>query len=202
MGFIPDIAGIMEQFHIDSFINSFILEPDVPCSNQWKLFINTVVQNLYYQKWRVTLSSNKSLRRYADVHVLAGVHPLVSLITKFPKYSHKLIQLTELSFIYEQYDSLCRLCNKQSSDPVLHFLVECPKLYMSRDKLFDKIVNILQVSDYLKFSNLDDDLKCNVLLGDNDILSLRYEDWENFIIHILDDIQLMMSDMNEFLSSE
>ena len=116
------------------------------------------------------------------VHNTLNMHPLWTLGLKHAGSTWYFADLINLSLQFEKDAVLCRLCERSTYDIVTHFLIECPVMYQERDKLFEVVVNNLDVSNYVKFSHLEDHLMCETLLGSRVHVDISDSEWENMMV--------------------
>ncbi|XP_021371962.1 uncharacterized protein LOC110462348 isoform X2 [Mizuhopecten yessoensis] len=169
IGFLPDIYNIMVKFNIESFINDYVLNIFVPPMLCWKRFINRFIYDFYYIRWTDKLNTRDEHKRYAAIHSDPGINPILQLSTKQISQQHvwDLVELFKYSISCENELVICKICEKTSKDIVLHFILECPGLYLSRDKMMDGVVNAIEVLSYVQFSELSIEDQCSFLLGDH-----------------------------------
>jgi hypothetical protein len=184
-GFIAGIADIMKHYNIDFFMREFILNREVPPQRNWKRFIGNVIQTASEQKWRSALMTRKELNRYAETHENLTIHPLWSLGLRHPKYTWKLGMVIKLSTEVEKKGMVCKLCSRITSDIAAHFILDCPRLYSSRDRMMDEIVNVLNVQNYVDLTNLDDNEILNSILGSKRHVVIPDDEWETFMTAVV-----------------
>ena len=74
----------------------------------------------------------------------------------------------------------------------------------SRDKYLDQIVNILNVRDYVTFSDMEEYDQCDFLLGKRHVgeIELSDQEWELFVLHSARHFGLVHDEMRTLLSVE
>jgi len=123
------------------------------------------------------LMSNTNLHRYAGIHTGCGPYPLLSLGLKHKAYMQNILGMIKVPFIFETNFVICKLYSRGTNNICIHFLVDWPCLYMHRDELLDSIVNCLEVSQYVSFSNLSAQEQCDFILW-------NMGKWMNFVGNI------------------
>jgi len=100
--------------------------------------------------------------------------------------------MIKISFTFEKNSVMCKLCSKNTNDICMHFLVDCPCLFMHRDKMLDSIVNCLEASQYVSFSNLSAQEQCNFILGNRSLIDMDELCWEYLMMYIADCINVIL----------
>ena len=110
--------------------------------------------------------------------------------------------MIKLSFLHYDEDVHCKLCGELTRDIPVHFLISCHNLCKSRDKYLDQIVNILNVRDYVMFSDMDDYDQCDFLLEKRHVgeIERSEQEWELFVLHSARHLGLAHDKMRTLLS--
>jgi hypothetical protein len=198
-GFVKHIHQIMEKYKIDDFFQDYLIHREIPSKREWKLFIVNVIHSASHNEWRKSLSDRPNLNRFATIQKEIYPHPLWTLSLNNLAHTWKLSELIILSMTYEPSEVNCKLCQRKSTDIVHHFIMDCPKLYTSREHLMDLIVNVLSVESYVMLTYKPDNEFVNALLGSRDDMTLSDDNWSSFMIAVSTGISTMLKDMKSLL---
>lgn len=99
--------------------------------------------------------------------------------------------MIRLFFVYVNEIVVCKLCGQQGSNVIVQFLIQCCKLFETRDKLLDNVINILGTTNYITFSDLDETSMAKVIFGSRQYLDIEDNVWEQFMLMNSDSIAAM-----------
>ena len=199
LGFIPDICNILSKYGMTSFVRDFIIYNQYPNKFQWKVFIKNTMYNYVNTTWRQDVSSKPELARYGSVHTSIGLNPVLALCKDANNIWH-IVEFVKLCIDKIREEATCKLCSQNCTDICYHFIIECPSLCYSRDKMFNVIVRNIDANMYSEFEALSNNDKCDFIMGSRASVDLQDETWCALMIKLATEVHNMFVEMDTLLN--
>ena len=183
---IPDFIAALKRYNLVNILMVYVNTMRFPETLIWKRIVNDEIRKYKFMQYRVNVENNNQLiRRFGEIHILHSFHPCWYLSRKYKHISAKFGFLVLLSMIKLRTDIpyVCTQCEKQDCDIVKHLILDCEKLIPEREKLFDDLVSVMDVSHFVCFHDQPEEIILEGLLGgtNNVLHDMDPTDWEIFM---------------------
>ena len=106
------------------------------------------------------------MARFKSIQSESKIHPLWSLSIKYPEHFNEIANGVLISCNKIRSDE-CILCKRYSYDIDKHIIFGCIKTSHDKETLFDNICDMMDIHDFAKLWQDDDDAILSFFLGAN-----------------------------------
>jgi len=177
-----DIVKTLVRYDMLSFLENYITDSYIPDKRLWSRIVSQSVEINEENKWKLSVQCRPELHRFYCIHNCLTEHRLLRLAAVNPILTKQLLIMVKLGAMAIK-EGQCTLCDNYTVDIVKHLFTHCSELLNLRNKLYYAIVDILSVSDSVKFFDQDeDDVLIAILGGSNDFIdSINSDIWQNLM---------------------
>jgi len=178
-----DILNIANKYDLWHILTEFTNTGFFPSKVAWNRIVSSKIADCEYRRWQNLLSQLPGMSRYAAVHNALVPHRLWGMCELFPATSKCMFSLVKLC-VLPVTEGRCMLCECECDDIVKHQLLSCSQLVEERNSLSEQLFDCMEIHDYLKYEDCDDDEeKIVTLLGGvtHIVEDMTYHEWADFI---------------------
>ena len=157
-GITYDLVSVAVKYELQEYIVDYIKTSVLPPKWAWSNIISNNLHKREETTWVNKLLERTELTRFRSIHSSLNEHILIQLAGLYPEKKTQILHLLKLGCMAIKH-ATCSLCNVDTSDIVLHVLLNCPKTISERNEISYKIVDILPVSQSVEFFNQEDNDK-------------------------------------------
>ena len=160
-----NLYNVLNEYGLIDCVLSYLQGGSFPDKFAWKAIVREKVYQSEELKWKNGLF-RKDASRYWEVQRNLRPNIIYHIIKTNPNEKKKLIVLIKaLTIIQNDEDMLCTLCQCVVNDSVEHVLLRCEGLLDERCRMWDDILDALDVHIEAKLLNLEDHDILRIMLG-------------------------------------
>lgn len=148
---VKNLFEIAAKYNLTESVNNMLDTGFVPTKNTWRSAVNTAVNNLQHERWKMSCIMYKKLRDFVIYVPSAGMLQWWHVCRHSTVLSRKCKTLIRLiagesnlssgNGRYMMNSTLCPLCCSYQEESVHHFLLECDGLKTVRGLLLPKVLD-------------------------------------------------------------
>ena len=167
-GYIQDIADILRKYNLQQYLRRYAQGGEFPPKTCWKAIVRDQVMDYERTKCIEILKERNDVDRFLRImgqNLFRKAYPLYTAALRGDT-GHDLIKLAKLACLPTlNTTEQCTMCDKDYVDITEHVVMYCTGLTDIRNNMWDDMVNILEVEDFVELWNKPDEDILDILLG-------------------------------------
>jgi hypothetical protein len=167
-GFIGHIAQILSKYKLQHYLRTYTQGGEFPAKTQWKTIVKEHIMKFEKIRCHEVLTNKNDVQRF--LRIMED-----RLYTKsFPYYVAgmqdsnyvKLLKLTKVACLpTSETPTKCELCETEYHDVTEHIIMYCTSLNNVRNCMWDDMVNVLGVEDFVDLWSKPEEDILDIILG-------------------------------------
>jgi len=181
-----DLVRILKKYNLYAYLLNYLKGRQFPDKQAWKHIVKENISKVEEAKWRIGLI-NKNANRYLRVQPYLQINQLYRIIKKNLFIRDKIMNLVKLLTIVEEDElMLCPGCDDILTDSVDHYFMRCKLFIHQRNKMWDKILDSMDVHAEVRLIAKDDVDMLDILLGKESVEIINNENVTDIYCSIAD----------------
>jgi hypothetical protein len=170
-----------------------------PCKRAWKSIVKRAVGIEQNGKYQNGVSSKEDSQRLLRVHPSLKPMPLYAVTKRNVSKKIQLCNIVKfLAIPVNQVELNCDLCDACFYDLVKHMFLQCQKLKQFTEKLWDRLINEIDVRYSVILFQMEDVNALDVLLGHPwELSEENHAEYEKCMCIVADELQRMIRNLTQ-----
>ncbi len=181
-GFVPDIFNLLRKYHLEHYIQTYIVSKVFPVKTAWKNIIHTSVLDFATNKRRIRMNTCHDFIRFkniVDVYCFPGWTAAKTISELYNAYFLAKV----VTCVPQTEQRLCTNCNLNFIDTIQHFVISCSCNNELRDSFWTKILDTFGIETFVYLDNMynnnNHDELLHVILGNRPDALMNCFDYDN-----------------------
>ena len=166
-GFMSDISKVLKKYDLQSYLRTFAQGGNFPTKARWKSVVKEHIMSYERNRCRDLLSQKGDVDRFLRImgrNLFRKPYPLY--VDSLRNGRRELVMLTKLACLPTMdTPQTCELCRKAYEDVTEHIIMFCTSLNEPRNNMWDELVNVLEVEQFVELWSKPEADILDIILG-------------------------------------
>ena len=141
-GFIPDIWKVLQKYHLEEYLLSYLATSLFPTKGTWKTIVKHKIRIYYETAWTERVENDADFARFRLIHPAIKMSNIWTISHNKSSFHSALIVARLCTLVPQQNDPIqCLFCGTITYDIYKHTVSACPRFTNERESFIRLISN-------------------------------------------------------------